>query len=119
MKILIVEDELLIAHAAKIHLEAKGFDVVGMAAERNGFEEQIVKSPDVILMDVTLKNGGNGIELVHELRSSGDLTPVIFTTGNSRSKTIEEIEGIEQACFLNKPVVFQELLNKIEQYQSS
>ena len=114
MKILIVEDELLIAHASKSHLEGQGFTVIGMATDEKGFKDSLSKDPDVILMDVTLKNGGNGIDLVNKLRESGDFTPVIFTTGNSRSKTLEEIEDIEKSCLVSKPVVFQELMNKIQ-----
>lgn len=115
MKILIVEDELLIAHASRMHLESRGYEVIGLATDGRSFAEFMKQEPDAILMDISLKHGENGITLVNEIRDMGNLTPVIFTTGNSRSKTLEEIESIPKSCVLSKPVVFQELMKKIEQ----
>lgn len=115
MKVLIVEDELLIAHASKIHLESNGFDVVGPAKDGNGFRKLLSSNPDVILMDVSLKKGENGIALTKEIRENGILTPVIFTTGNERSKTLEEVATINNAKVLSKPVVFKTLLESIKE----
>lgn len=115
MRVIIVEDEMLIAHATKMQLESNGVEILGMARDGEGFWKLVELNPDAILMDITLKGNENGVELVKELRRRENFTSVIFTTGNSRSKTLEEIESIPHACILSKPVVYHELLERINE----
>lgn len=106
---------MLIAHATKVQLESNGFEILGMARDEAGFLELISLKPDAILMDVMLKNGQNGIEIIRKLREQGNATSVVFTTGNSMNDTLEEIEGIVNACVLGKPVNYSELFVRIRQ----
>lgn len=113
MKVIIIEDELLIARATKMQLESNGFEILGMGRNEESFLELIEFNPDAILMDISLKDGENGVEIIKKYRARGYQTSVIFTTGNSRELTRKEIANLEHACFLSKPVVYDELFQRI------
>lgn len=115
MKVIIIEDELLIARATKMQLESNGFEILGMGRNEASFWELIELNPDAILMDISLKDSENGVEIIKKYRARGYQTSVIFTTGNSRELTKKEISQIEHACFLSKPVAYEELFQRIRE----
>lgn len=113
MNILIVEDELLIAKVYAMHFQKAGFHVSGIAADEQQalglFLQQI---PDVVLLDVQLKNKGDGIYLGKLFREkfSG---PIIFTTGNALQRTREATAEIDNCYVFSKPVDIHELIRVI------
>ena len=115
MKVIIIEDEMLIAQATKVQLESNGFEILGIARNEEGFWDLMKKKPDAILMDIVLKDRENGVEIVRKLRESGDRTSVIFTTGNSHRHTSEEIADIPNTCIISKPVIYPQLFERIRE----
>ena len=61
-KILIAEDELLIAKVLRLQLEKLGFEVANVAEANDAFNMATQFQPDLIIMDVYLKNKTTGIE---------------------------------------------------------
>lgn len=104
IKILIIEDELIIARMYKMILERHGWTVTAICthteAALTAFQSQ---RPDVIILDVTLKNGESGIALCKQLRQTTQV-PVIFTTGNDSPTVKQEIDSIGNTITLMKPV---------------
>jgi two-component SAPR family response regulator len=86
VRILIIEDELIIAEDMSNMLTKMGYDIVGNAMD---FEEAIEilnensYKPDLILLDITLKGAKDGIELAHEINTNYNI-PFIFTTSHSQ-----------------------------------
>ena len=67
-KILIVEDEFIVANDLRIMLAKAGYTVCGIASSVEQARELIVqKNPDWVLLDITLKTPVSGIELAREL----------------------------------------------------
>lgn len=81
MKIMIVEDEALLALELEYEVEAAGHSVVGTAASRKAAFEMISqKVPEFAFVDVHLNDGPTGIEIGEHLNELG--IPFIFVTGN-------------------------------------
>jgi len=98
-RVLIVEDEALIAFALRDSLLASGFDVVGLAATDPAARDLAAhSSPDVAVVDVKLRSG-TGLDLARELLERG--TAVLFVTGNGKDFVANS--GLSVAAYLEKP----------------
>lgn len=104
IKILIAEDELIIATWLKMELERLDFEVCALLASG---EEALVSSakflPDVILMDVYLNGELNGIETARMIQEKRNCK-IIFMTGYNKVNVEKEIKGIEPEIVLMKPI---------------
>lgn len=108
-KVLIVEDELVIATVLKLQLVQKGFNVINVTTAEAAILKTQEFQPDFIVMDIFLKNGGNGIDTAKVIRDLKIETPIIFTTGNSYESTNEKVKDILNHHLLIKPVEFSQL----------
>lgn len=103
-KVLIVEDDLLLAMVEERMVKRIGFEVVGKA--ENGpqaIEKTSELEPDVIIMDITLEEGMDGIEAMEEIRTFSDV-PVIYLSGSSDRYNYERAKKTNFVEFLTKPV---------------
>lgn len=114
-KILIVEDELIVATVLKLQLVNRGYEVINVTTSEAAIIKVKEFVPDYIIMDVFLKNKGNGIETAKIIRQQGINTPIVFTTGNSYDNTVEQLEGVTDYKVLIKPVEFLHLLECFKQ----
>lgn len=115
-KILIAEDELLVAKVLIMALEKRSFKLAHVIDEENAIKTAIEFQPDLIILDVHLKNKTNGILAGMEIRKNGIKSPIIFTTGNSFEQTKKEISGIDNCHLFIKPIDSEQLINYIEVY---
>lgn len=100
---LIVEDELLFALNLEAEMHTLGFDVCDLAA--NGHQASMLamsNQPDVVLMDVNLEGGREGIEVARWLRTVCE-APIVFISGYTDRETVERIhEQVPDAPVLPK-----------------
>lgn len=104
IKVLIIEDDLIIAENLKENLLEMGYSVVGIATR---FEEAITLyndvSPDICLVDIYLKGSAkNGIEIMEYL-NAGDSIPIIYLTSFSDSEYRDKAKSTNPAAYLIKP----------------
>jgi len=112
-KILIVEDETLVAMELEIRLKIGGFKVVGKAISGDKAIEYAEEfRPDLILMDINIRGNKDGIETAHLILSFLD-TKIIFVTAYNDSNTIARIKSIPFSTLLPKPFSKVELINSI------
>jgi two-component system, response regulator PdtaR len=111
---LIVEDEFLIALDLETDLSALGFDVCDLAANaRQARSLAMSNEPDVVLMDVNLEGGREGIEAARWLREVCD-TAVVFVTSYNDDDTVERIhQQVPGAPVLAKPVYRETLADAV------
>jgi two-component system, response regulator PdtaR len=111
---LIVEDEFLIALDLEADLCALGFDVCELAANaRQARSLAMSNEPDVVLMDVNLEGGREGIEAARWLREVCD-TAVVFVTSYNDDDTVERIrQQVPGAPVLAKPVYRETLADAV------
>jgi CheY-like chemotaxis protein len=109
-RILIVEDTLLVAWHLESLLRELNFEVCGLAANGEDAIEQATESaPNVLLMDVNLGKGIDGIEAARRIRQSRN-SAVIFITAYSDAANLERIErAFPGAPILTKPVTPEHL----------
>lgn len=113
-RILIVEDELIVAKDLQKTLEALGYEVAGMAASGPEAMEKVEElKPDLILMDIILKGEVNGIDTAREARQIRDI-PVIFLTAYGDQETLERVKSVNPFGYILKPYEEQELHTAIE-----
>lgn len=108
-KILIVEDEAIVAMATKMMLSNLGHEIV---ASFSSAEQMITavdqKEADLILMDIKLKGLLDGIQAAENIRLNKNI-PILFITGNSDNKTKQRINEISNSFMLQKPVMIDDL----------
>ncbi len=109
-KILIAEDELLVGRVLKLVLERNNYQVKHVFDGLSVIMEASNYYPDLIILDVYLKNKTSGIEAGKEIRKKGISCPIVFTTGNSFEQTSQEIKEIENSHLFIKPVDVENLV---------
>jgi CheY-like chemotaxis protein len=108
-KILIVEDEGLIALQLSMMLGRAGFEVcepVGLGED--AIEHSREERPDVILMDIRLRGEMDGIEAARQI-GGFSRAKIIFTTGHADPETRARAEALRPAAFLVKPVAIRSI----------
>lgn len=108
-KILIVEDEFVVANALRLILEQAGYNVIGIAASFEEADEILYKQkPDLVLLDIQLRGKLSGIDFAKKLRAKN--IAFIYLSANSNQKILEEAKKTEPYGFLVKPFREKDLL---------
>lgn len=111
--VLIVEDDRIIAQGIRILLERRNYrtrsEVNGEGALRAIKHDQ----PDLIIMDIHLGKGPNGIDVAKEVGKSYDI-PIIFLTRDRTDHIYQDAISTVPYLFLHKPFPDAELINLIE-----
>ncbi len=113
-KILIVEDETVIAMELQASLEDMGYSVTSLATSGTqaiGKAER--DKPNLVLMDIMLKDDMTGIEAARHIFTQFDI-PIIYLTANSDTETLEKAKVAEPFGYLLKPYNHRELHSTIE-----
>ncbi|OHD18964.1 MAG: two-component system response regulator [Spirochaetes bacterium GWB1_59_5] len=113
-RVLIVEDEKIIAIDLQRRLERFGYSVVGMAGEgREAVALALELEPDIILMDIMLAGGMDGVEAAKTIKASKDI-PFIFLTAYTDEKTLERAKEVQPYGYILKPFKERELYTTID-----
>lgn len=112
--ILIVEDESIVAIDLQHRLETLGYQVTGIASSsREAFQKACSTSPDLVLVDIRLKENGDGIETAFKIRRELQI-PVIYLTAHADRKTLERAKVTEPFGYILKPFEERSLVSTIE-----
>ncbi|PIF29674.1 DNA-binding NtrC family response regulator [Flavobacterium sp. 9] len=108
-KILIVEDEFIVANDLKIMLLKAGYQVTGIASSVVQARKLIeAKRPDWVLLDIMLKNDLTGIDLAWELREMQ--LPFLYISANTNQTTLEAVKETHPYGFMVKPFRERDLI---------
>jgi diguanylate cyclase (GGDEF)-like protein/PAS domain S-box-containing protein len=114
IRILIVEDEGLIARDIENMVKNAGYEVCGVIASGKEAVEQADKTqPDLILMDIILRGEMDGVEAAEKIRERYNI-PVIYLTAHTDENTLQRAKLTEPLGYTLKPVEQKELLTVIE-----
>ncbi len=115
LKILIVEDEILIADNIKRYLNRKGHDVVGIAISyKEAIDLYLEKSPDIAILDIKLSGPKTGIDVAKFIQKQNKKIPFIFLTSQMDVNNINEAKDTFPAGYLSKPIQKDSLYATIE-----
>ena len=102
-KILMVEDDMIIAADISMQLTKLGYEVVGINTRGEDALNTIENNrPDIVLMDIILTGKMNGIEAARIILEKFQV-PVIFLTSNSDDATFQQALTAKPYAFISKP----------------
>ncbi|MBN8595451.1 MAG: response regulator [Anaerolineae bacterium] len=113
-RIMIVEDESIVALDMRVRLTRLGYQVVGIAnTAREGIALASTQRPDLALMDIRLKGDMDGIETATILRAEFQI-PVVYLTAYADDTTLARAKPTQPLGYLIKPFEERELHSTIE-----
>ena len=114
IKILIVEDEMVIGAKISMQLTSLGYEVTGIVPRG---EEAIMhvkeNRPDIVLLDINLKGKIDGIETAKKIHEESDI-PIIYLTANADEATFNRAKSTKPVAFISKPFKQLDLQRAIE-----
>ncbi len=112
MRILIVEDEMKLAHAMKRALELQKYAVDVANNGKDGLDFAIGEEFSLIILDIMLP-GMDGIEICKRIRAEGIHTPVLMLT--ARGQISDKVTGLDVGAddYMVKPFSFEELFARV------
>ena len=114
IKILVAEDENIIALEIKNRLEKMGYEVPALVSTKKEIIEKVSDlQPDLVLMDIMLNGHMDGVEAAEDIRARFDI-PVVYLTAYSDENTLQRAKITEPYGFILKPLDERELHNTIE-----
>ena len=111
-KILLLEDDEVLAETLVELLSDEGFEVTHVVDGEMALDTTFIQSFELLLFDVNVPFL-NGFELLDSLRSSGDMTPAIFITALSDVASLSHGFDVGADDYIKKPFDFDELLVRI------
>jgi len=113
-RIMIVEDEQLIARDIKSRLQQSGYSVVGIVSSgKDAIQKASEAKPDLVLMDIVLKGNMDGIEAAKKIRDRFDI-PIIYLTAHADQSKLERAKMTEPVGYVLKPFQHKDLRFSIE-----
>jgi len=114
IKILVVEDEMIIGAKISMQLTNLGYEVTGLLPRG---EEAILhveeNKPDIVLLDIHLKGKLDGIETALQIQKLAEI-PIIYLTANSDEATFNRAKVSRPYAFISKPYKQLDLQRAIE-----
>lgn len=113
-RILVVEDETIVAMELQARLQALGYDVVGTAASgEDAIEKTGALHPDLVMMDIVIQGEMDGIETAGIIGERFDI-PVVYLTAHSDDETLRRAKVTGPYGYVLKPFQERELHITIE-----
>lgn len=115
-KILIIEDDLILAISVEMMLKKIGFNQI-KRIETGEEALEVIKTftPDLMLVDINLGPGMSGIETVKKIQANKSI-PALYVTGNSDSYFRALAEETAYIDYLIKPITLRELNEVLSSY---
>ncbi|WJJ98040.1 LytR/AlgR family response regulator transcription factor [Algibacter luteus] len=114
IKILIVEDEMIIGANMSLQLTSLGYDVIGLIPTGEEALNQIKQNqPDIILLDINLKGNLTGINTAEIIQEDYNI-PIIYVTANADNAHFNKAKSTNPYAFISKPFKKLDLQRAIE-----
>jgi len=114
VKILIVEDEMVIAANISLQLSELGYEVTDILPRGEEALSHIkIDTPDIVLLDIRLKGKMDGIETAHEIQKQYNI-PIIYLTANADEEHFNRAKETHPYAFISKPFKKLDLQRAIE-----
>ena len=111
-KILFAEDTIDLNRAVTAVLEHEGFEVASFTDGASAADALASAVFDLVILDIMMP-GKSGLEVLRDMRASGDVTPVILLT--AKTEIDDRVEGLEAGAddYLPKPFAMKELVARV------
>jgi two-component system, response regulator PdtaR len=113
-RVLIVEDQYLVAHDSEYHLRSAGFDCVGLASSAEQAVALAEKArPDIVVMDIRLATARDGVAAALDIFQRFGIRS-LFTSGHADEGTREQAVAAHPLGWLSKPYTPQALIAAVQ-----
>ena len=113
-KILVVEDEMIVAHSICAGLERMNYIAVGPVGNaEDAVRVALEEKPDLILMDIHLGKKADGIEAANEILKE-QIIPIVYVTAHADTHTIDRAKATGPYGYIHKPFSENEIRSAIE-----
>ena len=112
-KILIIEDEPLVAKALSIRLKSAGYSSSIAYDAATGLMQFKKTEPDMVLLDINLPAGDGFMVAERIFEQSPTMLPIIFITASKDPQLLQKAKDMGAAGYFEKPYEAQELLDAI------
>ncbi len=114
LRILIVEDEPVIAENISMYLDNTDFEVSGIACDSAEANEQLQhNTPDAAILDVNRESEEDGIDIANHINQKYQL-PFLFLTSYSDKQTLQRAKAVNPNGYMVKPFNEKTLLASLE-----
>lgn len=114
LRVLIVEDEPVIAENISMYLNNPDFEVSGIAYDSEEALEQLQRNtPDAAILDINLESGADGIDIARRINQQYQL-PFLFLTSYSDKDTLQRAKQVNPSGYIVKPFNERTLLASLE-----
>jgi len=115
VKVLVMEDEFIVAEEISEILKQKNYEVIGTVADGKGALELVHKhKPDVVLLDINIKGDQDGIEVGSKIREQNDQVAIIYLTAFDDEDHIKRAKETGPSAYIVKPFDERNLLIAID-----
>ena len=102
IRVLVVDDDVILNFASCDFLQDNGFDVVGVHCAADAFAAvERASRLSALVTDIELGVGPNGFDVAHRARAANPRLPVVFVSGTAWAR--QQTEQIERSEFIPKP----------------
>lgn len=111
--IMVVDDEVDFLETVVKRLEKRNIDTIGVSSGEEALKKMKEKRFDVVILDIKMPGGMDGIQTLREMKKIQPLVEVILLTGHASVET--SIDGMKLGAFdyILKPVKLEDLMTKI------
>lgn len=114
-RVLIVEDEVLIADTIERYVARRGYEVVGTATSyEEAVDQYLTTEPDIVILDIRLSGSKTGIDVAHFIREQVGAAPFVFLTSQIDYRSIQAAKRTFPAGYLSKPIHKESLYATME-----
>ncbi|HYA90605.1 MAG TPA: response regulator [Thermodesulfobacteriota bacterium] len=114
MKILVVDDDVIVIKSCRRILEAEGFEVTTVPSADEALEKIKIYDFDLLLVDVKMPKH-DGIFLMREIKKNWPNIPIIIMSGYPTPETMADVLKLGAVQFIPKPFKPDELMKSIRQ----
>ncbi len=115
ISVLVVDDEPGVRSAVKGTLEDEGFKVTTVSSGEEALEQMKKQTPDVVLMDVLMPSGIDGIETLRRIKAAGYDSAVIMISGHGNIDMAVSAMEVGALDFVEKPLSVDRMLIRLSQ----
>ena len=108
-KILIVDDEQDVTSALKDYFQAQGLDVLTASSGEKGLELLNSEKPALALLDMRLKEGLSGMEVLRRAKAAKSKAEIVVITAVDNQNVADLAKGLGAADYLTKPIRMEDL----------
>ena len=108
-KLMVVDDEIDICNFVKSFFEMRGFQVATALNGDEALSKITGENPDILLLDVMMRGGNEGIEYLPRIKKALPSAKVIMVTAVEDDKTMETAKSLGADDYITKPLVLEYL----------